>query len=252
MAHYVRKVLKYNEVDILFDEEVYGSTLAEAFVQTAELIGLRIKHRWHFDSETRFKKSLEEMIATQQASPTKQGIVFLATHSAEAVEAIVSSRRQGIDRRIQFIGADALSSSNFVQQLKFSPQERSQPGYYSDGTYITSPFLFDIANERAQYFRHAFLKKYQEEPMTTSALYYDAAMLALDAIKRLPPLTKLKNQRQQVKNNLWQLSRLEDAVEGVTGSLYFDENGDTIKSIPIGVYKNGRAIVALYQFQAVS
>jgi len=250
LAHYVRKVLNYNEVDILFDEDVYGSTLAAAFVQTAELIGLRVKHRWHFDNEAGFQKSLEEMIATQQASPTKQGIVFLATHSTEAVEAIVSSRRQGVDQRIQFIGADALSSSNFVQKLKLSPQERTQPGYYSDGTYMTSAFLFDIANERAQYFRRAFLEKYQEEPATTSALYYDAAMLALDAIKRLPP--RLKNQRQQVKNNLWQLSRLEDAVEGVTGSFYFDENGDAIKSIPIGVYKNGRAIVALHQFQALN
>jgi len=251
LAHYVRKVLNYNEVDILFDEDVYGATLAEAFVQTAELIGLRIKHRWHFDNKTHFKKSLEEMIATQQASPTKQGIVFLATHSTEAVEAIVSSRRQGIDQRIQFIGADALSSSNFVQKLKLSPQERSQPGYYSDGTYLTSPFLFDIANEQAQYFRHAFLKKYQEEPMTTSALYYDAAMLALNAIAP-DKLASLEKKREQVKNNLWRLSRLEDAVEGVTGSLYFDENGDAVKSIPIGVYQNGRANVALYQFQAVS
>ena len=256
LANYVRKILNYHEADILFDEDVYGTKLAEAFRQTAELIGLKIRHRWHFDSAdgTSFKNTLQDMIATQQASPTRQGIIFLATHSTEAVETIVSLRREGVGPRIQFIGADALSSSHFVKKLGNYPKERTQPGYYSDGTYTTAPFLFEVANESAQHFWRVFSQKYQEKPMITSALYYDAAMVILDAIKKLAPeqMATLEKTRQQVKDNLWQLSRLEDAVEGVTGSLYFDENGDMIKSIPIGVYEKGRAIVAVEQFQLLS
>jgi len=256
LANYVRKILNYHEVDILFDEDVYGTTLAEAFLQTADFIGLKIKHRWHFGqaSGTSFKNTLEDMTATLQAEPARQSMIFLATHSTEAVETIVSLRRQGVGPHIQFVGGDALSSSNFVKKLGNYPQERIQPGYYSEGTYTTTAFLFELANEQAQNFWRVFSQKYQEEPMTTSALYYDAAKVILDAIKRLEPeeMATLEKKRQQVKDNLWQLSRLVDAVEGVTGDLYFDENGDMIKSIPIGIYKNGRPIVAAYQFQLSS
>ena len=35
LANYVRKILDYHEADILFDEDVYGTTLSESFIQTA-------------------------------------------------------------------------------------------------------------------------------------------------------------------------------------------------------------------------
>ena len=255
LANYVRKILKYHKADILFDEDVYGRTLAESFTQTAEFIGLKIRHQWHFDQkdETQFKSLMKEMIATLKDSPTER-VVFFATHSTEAVEAIVSLRREGVGNHIKFIGADALSSSNFLKKLKNYPREQTQPGYYSDGTYIAIPFLLDIASEQAQHFKHEFIQKYQEEPMTTSALYYDAAKVIINDISRLEPegMVTLEKTRQQVKDNLWQLSRLEDAVEGTTGDIFFDRNGDIIKSIPIGFYKKGRPIAAEYQFQLLS
>jgi branched-chain amino acid transport system substrate-binding protein len=252
LANYVRKILNYHEADILFDEDVYGKTLAEAFIQTAELIGLKIRHRWHFD-QANFKNTLEDMTGTLlQDSPSRKNIIFFATHSTEAVEAIVSLRRQGIGANTKFIGADAFSSSNFAKKLRDYPEERTQPGYYSNGTYSTAPFLFDLADKQAKNFRRVFLQKYQEEPMITSALYYDAAMLIIDVIKKLEPMATLEEKRQQVKDNLWQLSRLEDAVKGISGDLFFDKNGDMIKSIPIGFYKKGRPIAAEYQFQLLS
>ena len=194
------------------------------------------------------------MIVTLQASPNRESVIFFATHSHEAVEAIVSLRDNGIGANIKFVGADALSSKNFAKKLGNYPRERIQPGYYSDGTYLTAPFLFGIANEQAQNFWRLFIQTYQEEPAITSALYYDAAKVILDAIKRLGPdeIATLASKRQRVKDNLWQLSRLEDAVEGVTGDLFFDRNGDMIKSIPIGFYKKGSPIAGEYQYQLLS
>ncbi|MEN8215688.1 MAG: ABC transporter substrate-binding protein [Pseudomonadota bacterium] len=252
LANYVRKILNYHEADILFDEDVYGKTLAEAFIQTAEFIGLKIRHRWHFD-QANFKNRLEDMTSTLlQDSPSRKNIIFFAAHSTEAVEAIVSLRRQGIGANTKFIGADAFSSSNFLKKFGNYPEERTQPGYYSDGTYTTTPFVFEIADEKAKNFRKVFLKKYQEEPMITSVLYYDAAMLIIDAIKKLEPMATLEEKRQQVKDNLSQLSRREDAVKGISSNLFFDKNGDILKSIPIGFYEKGLPIVGGYQFELLS
>jgi len=250
MANYVQKVLNYDKASILFDEDAYGATLATAFANTAKKIGLSVPYQWSFNTPNQFKTSLGKLIKTFATSPDETGILFLATHSNEAVKAITELR--SIGRKVPTIGADALSSSNFLQKLSQFPQERTQPGYYSNGIYTTAPFLFDIAAERAQNFRHAYVKKYLTEPTITSSMYYDAAMVVIDGIKKTfaqKNTTTTLPIRKQVMNNLWQLSKLENALEGVTGYIYFDENGDAIKSIPIGVYKNGRAIVAMQQYQ---
>ncbi len=252
LANYVSKVLNYEEANILFDEDAYGSTLAAAFAQNAKMIGLEIKHQWHFNSEAGLKNSLRNLMVTLSASPKKPGILFLATHSTEAAKTLTVLRQQLDDINVPIIGADALSSPNFLHKLKQNSQEQIQPGYYSEGIYITAPLLFDLADERAQDFRYAFLKKYQEEPMITSAMYYDAAMVVLDAIRKMQEqgqATTLKEKRREIKDGLWQLAQVENAIEGVTGSLYFDDNGDIVKPIPIGIYKNGRAIAASRQFQ---
>ncbi|OQY45978.1 MAG: hypothetical protein DRR08_17415 [Candidatus Parabeggiatoa sp. nov. 2] len=252
LANYVSKVLNYEEANILFDEDAYGSTVAAAFAQNAKRIGLEIKHQWHFNSEAGLKNSLRNLMVTLSASPKKPGILFLATHSTEAAKTITVLRQQLDDINVPIIGADALSSPNFLHKLKQNPQEQIQPGYYSDGIYLTAPLLFDLADERAQDFRYAFFKKYQEEPMITSAMYYDAAMVVLDAIRKMleqGQATTLTEKRRQIKDGLWQLAQVENAIEGVTGSLYFDDKGDVVKPIPIGIYKNGRAIAASRQFQ---
>ncbi|MDM8559783.1 ABC transporter substrate-binding protein [Candidatus Parabeggiatoa sp. HSG14] len=254
IANYVKKVLNYTEANILFDEGTYGSTLTTAFIENAKMIGLEIKNQWSFNSKNNFNDSLEEMIKTLAASATEKHLLFMATHSTEATETLVALKQRLDGIHIQVVGADALSSTNFLKTLKNYPQEQIQPGYYSDNVYTISPLLFDIAGKRAQDFRYAFLKKYDEEPMATSAIYYDTAMVVVDAIKTMLAKEKemantLKEKRMLIKNNLWRLAKAENAVEGVTGSIYFDENGDAIKSIPIGIYEHGTLIAAMRQFQ---
>ncbi len=45
---------------------------------------------------------------------------------------------------------------------------------------------------------------------------------------------------------------MEDAVTGLTGTIFFDENGDTINSLTVGVFKKGQPIAAEYQYQLLS
>ena len=252
LANYVSKVLNYKDAYILFDEDVYGSTLATAFTQNAKMIGLEVKQQWSYNSPVTFKKALNNMLRLLKSSPNKQYLLFLATHSTEAVEVAVAIKRLN-DINVQIVGADAVSSKNFLKKLQKYPQEQSQPGYYSDGIYLTSPLLFDVASEYAQNFRYAFSKRYKEVPMITSAIYHDAAKVLVDAIQKTVDkgyaTASLTEKRKQVKNNLGQLAQIGNAVNGVTGSLYFDENGDIVKSIPIGVYKHGKATVAMRQYQ---
>jgi len=251
LANYVHKVLHYDEINILFDEDAYGATLSAAFIQEAKLIGLDIKLQWHFNSADSFNQSLNNLTETLGASPNKPTILFLATHSTEAVETIVALK-QLENVPVDIIGGDALSSSNFLKKLRQHPQEQINPGYYSNGVYTVSPLLFNLVGKHAQDLREVFVKKYQEEPLITSALYYDAATVVLDAMKSALKQGKtitFEETRQRIKEGLWRLANIENAIEGVTSPLYFDKHGDIIKPIHIGIYKNGNAIAAMRQFQ---
>ena len=253
VANYIQKTLNFNHASVLFDEDSYGSTLAAAFSKTAKETGLTIKHKWGFNANDTIamKNTFKAIEKAFLNSPEDFGILFLATHSTEAVQAITSL--QSLKGRISFIGADALSSSNFANKLQAFPQERTQPGYFTNGIYTISPFLLDIASEHAHKFRHAFIKEYKVEPTATSSMYYDAALVIVDAMhKTFAQKNTNLPIRTQIRDNLWQLSRLEDAIEGVTGEIYFDENGDAIKSIPIGIFKKGRPIVAMRQYQPLA
>jgi len=253
LANYVRKILKYHVVDILFDEDVYGTTLAQSFVQTAEFIGLTVRYQWSINpaDTSGFDNTLSKMIDSLQSSTHKKSMIFFATHSTEAVKAIIALRDAKISKQIKFIGADALSSSRFMKKMSRNPRELLQPGYYSDGIYVAAPLL--INEKKMQNFRHEFIHKYQEEPTMTAALYYDAAQVMVQAITQLKASAQtLEENRRQVKHTLGQLSRLEDAVAGITGNLFFDKNGDIIQSIPIGFYEKGHPITAAYQFQLLN
>jgi branched-chain amino acid transport system substrate-binding protein len=254
-ANYIRKILNYEEANIIFDEDVYGMTLANAFTQAAKKVGLTIKNRWSFknDDKVGVEHSINDVVK-KLSEQEEQTVIFAATHSKEGAN-LVSTLRQLGHNNVQVFGSDAFSSSGFTDQLRTLPQERTRPGYYSEGLYTISPFLVDIASERAQEFKYDFVAKYNAEPTVTAAMYYDATMVVLDALQNIPEqkmTPSLAEQRTQIRDNLWRLSSLDKSVEGVTGSIYFDEHNDVVKSIPIGIFKNGKPIPALYQYQPLS
>lgn len=260
LANYVHKILGYQKAYVFYDEDDYGKTLKEAFIQTASKIGLQIEKHWGFN-KSNFEEQRKKVIK-MLAEEENPGILFLATHSQEAIKTIKSLLLH-LETPIPIIGGDALTSRNFTQILKEDPREQVYPGSYTDGIYAVSPFLIDMAGKHAQQFREVFKKysnnKGKEESvdsnnLTTVALYYDAAMVAVDAIKKMladDDVNKdsLLEKRQGVQKHLLQLSNVKNALEGVTGDLYFDKNGDAIKSVPIGLYRKGKPTVAWFQYQ---
>ncbi len=262
LANYTKKIIGCKKAYIFFDEGVYGKTLASTFAKTADRIGLKIENQWGFNSkdsvdfDDKFNQMLtvlknENLVKETEPCSKNDSMLFLATGSNHAVKIIAGLRR--LENKIPIIGPDSLASSYFMQTLKEKyPQEKNYPGYYTDGIHVASPFLVDIAGKRAQDFKHEFIDNgYSMESIITSALYYDATMVAVNAIQKMIEHENITitEQRKQIKTNLAGLSKLINAVEGVTGEIYFDKNGDAIKIIPVAVYNKGLPIITLEQYQ---
>jgi branched-chain amino acid transport system substrate-binding protein len=104
----------------------------------------------------------------------------------------------------------------------------------SEGIIVAAPtFLTQGGGERVQEWRARFVERYGEEPLYHSAYAYDMVLVIHDAAQRLTlPATS-----QQ-----WTEAIRATQIEGVTGSLVFNDDGSVITSLAPAVYRGGQLV----------
>ena len=252
LANYVHKLLKQDRVIIVSEDLTYGACLAGIFLMTSKELGMEITDKYQFkvkdpNLEGALQQVVDDIKSKQNTDP-----IFLATHATEGVKFIKLMKDAGIKNPV--IAPNAFATQSFQKGFENSPKEKALPGYYTDGIYVTTPLIFDTANEKAQEFREAYRARYNEEPDWHAAYSYDTAMLICTALKnsaiRGNP-DSIREDRRMIKEYLSGLSSIHQAVEGVTGFNFFDTNGDASKAVPIGIYKNGNIISSHTQLQTM-
>ncbi|MEM6613448.1 MAG: ABC transporter substrate-binding protein [Cyanobacteria bacterium P01_C01_bin.72] len=255
IANYANKILQYTNASIIYSDDDYGITLKESFTNTFSGLGGAVRHQWALDPDAAdFKQQQQQIIQDLQASNQNQPeIIFCATHNGDIVDLIVQMKRQQLDYPL--IGADSLGSVAFAQKFQQYAEEQKSPGYFSDGIYAVAPIIFDVANEQAQKFRNGYINKYESEPGWAAATYYDAAEIAVAAIAKAQitaEKSKLEQERQKVQEILAQTNNSERAIAGLSGQLYFDDEGNSDNSIYIGTFTQQKFISAFTQLQPIN
>jgi len=252
LANYTRKVLNQERVTIIHEDLPYGSYLANVFEAAAGDLGLQVVKRWEFRSkDPSLKSSLAKIVANLKREKDS-GAIFLATHVEEGSQLVKLIKDAQLDNQI--ITPDSFAGGKFLETLASYPLERDRPGYYSDGIYVTTPLIFDIANEQAQLFKRAYEQRYGESPIWHAAYAYDSAKILVEALKHSGvegSSDSLQADRQKVKNFLAGLTGINKALEGVTGINYFDKQGNSQKPVTMGVFQNQQIISASTQLHQV-
>lgn len=256
LANYLRKVIKVNQVKIIHEDETYGKNLAKVFIETARKPDVQLQVIYIKEIVSGNDKQILETIRELKAQNDKQ-FVFLAMNSSNGAKFVKLYKQNNLKNPL--IAPDSFASQGFLNALEkdekgnLDPKELDNPGYYSNGIYVTTPLIFDNANQKAQAFRDEYLVKYKEFPDWRAVYAYDTIMVLLEAIRKLNLTGKKENleaERLAVKNFLTSLDQPQDAIEGATG-LNFFRNGDSQKPVSIGIYKNKNIISALSQLQTV-
>ena len=249
IARYL-SLLGERSVSMIFDRDPYGASLSKGFIKKASDWGISIEHIWSFDTEgpdidAQLRKIIADLRATQSS-----GMLFFATHAAEAVKIITSLKYPGTRYRI--IGPDSFDSRHIMDLFAQYPLERANPGYYSDGLYALSSFMYQMASEIGQAFRQAFLKAYHEEPSSTAALSYDAARMLVKAIERseFGADDNIRDARRQVRKELASFTSEERGLDGVYAPLYFDSRGDVNTPLGLGIWQKQIFLPTFSQYYA--
>jgi potassium-dependent mechanosensitive channel len=252
LATYANKVFGHKTASIIHEDQEYGAYLAKVFEQTCSALGVEVKYKWGFDAkDDLLDQNLIQIVNELQYKPDA-GVIFLATHAPEGARLIRLMKDSLVGNPV--MGPDAFSSESFREIFREFPKERTNPGFYTDGMYVTTPLIFDTTNEQGLQFKEAYLDAYGEEPGWHSAFAYDTAMILVAALEKTGVAGRpetLETDREKIRRFLANLTNPYDAIEGVTGYNYFDDKGDSQKPIFIGVYRRRNIVSAMTQFRPI-
>jgi len=249
LANYAIHILNKKKIMIVNEDNDYGNYLATVFEATGRKYDAEILFTKGIPTDDNYRVSFSEVIQT--IKPHKQeSVLFIAAHAAFATQLIYRIRKAGLS--IPIIVPDSCASDAFWKGFQVYPKERQFPGYYSNGIYVTTHLLFDISNEASLEFYDMFHSHYDEPPDWIAAHAYDATMLIIETAKKYH-LTgaDIQADRKKIQTALSKIDHIDNAIKGVTGLNCFDRNGDSLKPVAVGYYRNQKIVPAHVQFQAV-
>ena len=230
IAKYIKDYMKqFQAVAILFENDDYGRGLRDGFSAAAEEIGIKIVASEAYDRDnTDFKAQLTSIKAKNP------DLIFISGLYSQAGLIAKQAREAGITA--QLFGADGVDSPDF---LKIA-------GAAAEGTYLTTPFTFELGGEEAKRVASDFENEYGVPPDTWAALTYDAMGMIVEAIeKTYNKDARLNENRKAIRDHLASLDTPEEGYKGITGLTYFDKNGDTVnKPAYVKVVKDGKFTTA--------
>ncbi len=251
LANYVKNILKRNVIRIIHAQNDHETSLAETFQKTFEMLGGEIKNTWRFDEgsediDGEVDNIVENLFSNYTESDPE--MLFFATSEDISAKIIVAMKKKRLNYPI--IGDDWRINTKFANY----PEEQEKPGYFSDGIYSAKPFDLDTGDAYIQKLFRKFLERYGQKPGEISVTYYNAALVAVQAMKKAEIQDGQKNlaeNRKKIRDYLASVRNINDAIKGITGPIYFDQDGTLNAPINISIFENQQLIPALAQLKAV-
>lgn len=252
LALYAQQALNFKTASVIYSDDHLGHTLREAFEATFKRSGT-IKHSWQFDPKANNLEQSVKTIVDELAADPDAGMVLMAMEDVVASDFIVAMRRRGL--KTTLLGNDTFHRETFPQLFEQYEEEKERPGYFLDGMYIATSLIFDSASADAQEFASTYQKTYHSPPHYVGAGYYDAARVAVEAIRsaKLENTTESrKRDRQQIRDRLKAIDSRDAAIRGLSSPIYFDVTNDNTPPVRIGQFVNRRLISAPIQLAPVT
>jgi branched-chain amino acid transport system substrate-binding protein len=213
----------FKKIAVLYQTNDYSTALKNAFVNKAKELGITIVAVEAYNETTQdFKPMLSKF---RLMGPDA---LFVPGYADQAK--LVAAQTKGL-LSVPMFGADGLDNDIMLE----IPE--------ANGTFVTTPFLTEVANDEAKAFIKAYEAAYGSTPNYMGANAYDAVDMAFKAA------IAAKGDRTAVRDWLASHNSAEKAYQGVTGATFFDENGDCLKPAFVKVIDNGAWKAAEQQLQ---
>ena len=218
LARFAREVLGARRAGIIYTNNDYGRGLRRAFAGEFTRLGGVVVEA---DPEVAATPSLEPYLSRMRRAGVE--VLMLASERPGAELALREMNKLGI--RWPVLGGDALAGIETA-------------GAVAEGVHVSSAYLPGRRDSRNATFVADYARAYQgQRPDHRGAGAYDAVLLLARAVEEAGP------ERRAIRDYLAQVGRGKAPLEGVTGTIEFDANGDIpAKPVVIGVVRGGRFV----------
>jgi branched-chain amino acid transport system substrate-binding protein len=256
LSLYAQQVLQFKTASVIYDkasknEQTQSEVIKSAF--EANSSG-KIQKIWAIDSDPNNRKSSIQQIVNEIAAEPEAGILFLTLSKEDVAEDfLVALKQKGLKNSI--LGEQALGRESFAKRFDKYDEEKKQSGFFTDGMYVPLPILFDSAGADAQDYFAAYQKAYNKTPSYLGAKFYEAAIAAVDAIRKADlklTTASLESDREQVREALSKLNSRKVGIRGLTGLLYFNSDRNSDQPVRLAKFQNYKLISASQQFTPIA
>ncbi len=204
MARYAHGELKHKDVAILTDKKsAYSEGLTDVFKRKfAEMGGKVVVVESYAKGDTDFRAQLTNI---KKLKP--QGL-YIPGYYQDVANIAEQAKELGL--KVTMMGGDGWDSAKLFEL----------GGAAVDGSYVSNHYSADDPSPRVQEFIKKFQARYKTTPDSLAALGYDAARVAIDAMKRATELTG-PSIREQVA--------ITKDFPGVAGTITLDEHRNPVK-----------------------
>ncbi len=216
MAKFARDHLKLNRVAVLQDNKsAYSVGLTDVFNRKfSEMGGAIVANESYSKGDTDFRSQLT---AIKKAKPDALYVPGYYTDVG-----IIARQARELGLQVPLLGGDGWDSDKLFEL----------GGTAIEGSYFSNHYSPDNPDPLLKEFIAKYQAAYGSVPDSVAALSYDAARLAIDAMKRAPNLSG---------------PALRDAIaatkdfQGVGGTINLDENRDAVKQAVILKVEGGKS-----------
>ncbi len=194
----------YRQVAIYYVRNPYGRSLANAFEERADELGIGVAARQSYDPNAEGGHRAAEQTALEWR-PLQLDAVFVAGEVPHAAVFIAELRRAGIT--VPVLGSDAMGI----------PDLFTVGGNAVDGTVVAAAFHPEDRRPEVRRFVAAFRERFGTPPDAAAALGYDAVQVLAQAMRRAVKPTPERIAEALHGTRGW---------PGVTGVFSFDADGD--------------------------
>ncbi|PTL82240.1 ABC transporter substrate-binding protein [Vitiosangium sp. GDMCC 1.1324] len=215
MAKFARDDLKLTQVAVLQDNKsAYSVGLTDVFSRKfSEMGGAIVANESYSKGDSDFRGQLTTI------KKTKPQALFVPGYYTDV--GIIARQARELGLTVPLLGGDGWESDKLFEL----------GGTAIEGSYYSNHYSVDNPDPRVQEFITKYKAAYGAVPDSVAALAYDAARLAIDAMKRAPDLSG---------------AAIRDALvatrdfPGVAGTINLDENRDAVKQAVVLKVEGGK------------
>jgi branched-chain amino acid transport system substrate-binding protein len=215
MAKFARENLKMNRVAVLQDNKAaYSVGLTDVFSRKfSEMGGAIVANESYSKGDTDFRAQLTAL------KKTKPDGVYVPGYYTDV--GIIARQARELGLTVPLLGGDGWESDKLFEL----------GGDALEGSYFSNHYAVDNPDPLLKEFIAKYQAAYGGVPDSVAALAYDAARLAIDALKRAP---------DQSGPALREALAASKDFPGVAGTINLDENRDAVKQAVILKVEGGK------------